>query len=451
MKFHIVTYGCQMNVRDTEAVAALLLRHGHERAGAEADAGLVIVNTCSVRGKAEQKALGKLGLLVKTKRDNPERIVGVMGCMAQRLGERATQKVRGLDFAVGTHRLASIPEVVDLVREGRGPVVETAENGEDPEMLSEHAEKGVSTFVNILLGCDRRCTYCIVPSVRGPEWSRPAHKVIDEVKRVVDRGVREVTLLGQSVMSYGRRNAVWSDADDSPMGFTEALPRLLEACDAVDGLRRLRFTSGHASGCTEELARAMADLPTVCEHLHVPCQSGSDRILKKMRRGYTSDQFRQAVERIRHAVPSLSLTTDIIVGFPTETEEDFEQTRSFMDEIGFDNAFVFKYSPRSGTVAAEWDDDVSPEEKLRRNKILLVDQDRRSLAANEQLVGQDVEVLVQGVSLRNQSTWSGRTRTSRIVVFPPWEGVQPGDLATIRIERARPQTLYGASVGGKEA
>jgi len=445
MKFLIKTYGCQMNERDAEAAAALLLAHGHERAAGEADADLIIVNTCSVRDKAENKALGKLHLMASSKRERPGRLVGVMGCMVQRMKETVFQKVPGLDFAVGTHQLASLPQVLDRVRQTHAPVLEAGESGPERDALTGHvvAAPGVSSFVNILLGCNRRCAYCVVPLVRGSEWSRPAAEIVDEVKQLAASGIREVTLLGQSVMAYGQLQPVWPDHYVSPRGFREPLTRLLEAVNDVEGIRRIRFTSGHPSGCTAELARAMADLPAVCEHLHLPLQSGSDRILGLMKRGYTADDYRRAAARLRAAMPDMAFTTDIIVGFPTETEEDFEKTRQLMEEIQFDNSFIFKYSPRPGTPAAAWTDDVSADEKARRNQVLLVDQDRHGMARNSRQIGRDVDVLVEGVSLRSQSRWAGRTRANMTIVFQPKTDVNPGALVRIRVTRVMPQTLYG--------
>jgi len=446
MKFHVITYGCQMNVRDSEAVSVLLMRQGYERADGEADADIILINTCSVRGKAEAKALGKLGLLVADSRRNcPDRVVGVMGCMVQRLGAELFKKVPGLGFGIGTHALSRLPLVLQEVFEGKAPVLDVDEEG-DPEVLTGHMEGDLSAFVNILLGCDRRCTYCIVPHVRGREWSRPADSVVEEVRDLVAKGVRDVTLLGQSVMNYGRRNAVWPEGSTSPGGYETPFPRLLEAVDAVAGIDRVRFTSGHPSGCTAELTRAMAELPSVCEHLHLPLQSGSDAILEQMRRGYTADQFRQAARALQAAVPGVALSTDIIVGFPGETEGDFERTRAFMEEIGFDNAFIFKYSPRSGTPAAEWPDDVSDEEKMRRNQVLLEDQTRRVEAINQALIGQNVNVLVEGPSLRNAARWSGRTRTNKVVVFDPVPGVERGECVDVAVDRVTATTLYGAVV-----
>lgn len=445
---YIKTYGCQMNERDSESIAGLLARHGYRLVDREPQADVIIVNTCSVRGKAEEKAVGKLGLLVAQKRERDGLIIGAVGCMAQRMGEDLLRVVKGLDFAVGPRRLHTLPAVIDAVRAGRGPVVDTGGGGEEEsEPLTDHIGEQVSAFVNILLGCDRHCAYCIVPTVRGREWSRPAGSVLREVRALAEGGVREVTLLGQSVMSYGRANPVWPDGAVSGLGLVEPLPRLLEAVGGVAGIRRIRFTSGHPSGCTEELARAMAEIPAVCGHLHMPVQSGSDRILGLMRRGYTAGGYLGAVRRLRAAVPGLALTTDVIVGFPGETEADFEATRRLMDEAGFDNAFIFKYSPREGTPAAGLADDVGAAEKLRRNHVLLEDQDRRGRLINEGLVGHTFEVMADGPSLRNKERWAGRTGSNKIVIFEPRATVGRGDIVRLRIDKAGPQTLYGSMVG----
>jgi len=432
-----------MNERDSEAIGALLARAGHRLTADEAEADVVVVNTCSVRGKAEDKAAGKLRLLVSPRFGRAGRIVGAVGCMVQRLGPEGLADLKGLDFAVGTHRLHTLPAVIEAVRAGRGPVFDTGCGEDESEFLAGHLAGGVSAFVNILLGCDRHCAYCIVPAVRGREWSRSAANVLKEVAGVAQAGVSEITLLGQSVMSYGRANPVWPEGHVSPRGFAEPLPRLLEAVTNVPGVRRVRFTSGHPSGCTGELARCMATLPAVCDHLHLPVQSGSDRILKAMRRGYTARDYLEAVARLRAAVPSLALTTDVIVGFPGETAEDFERTRELMEAARFDNAFIFKYSPREGTPAAALADDVPAEEKRRRNHVLLADQDRRGLDLNGRLVGRVVETLAEGPSLRNKTRWAGRTTTNKIVVFDPSAGLEAGAIVRVLVERARPQTLYG--------
>lgn len=312
----IKTYGCQMNERDSEAIAALLVRHGYQQASSEGAADVILVNTCSVRGKAEDKALGKLRIMAAAKRERPGLVVGAVGCMVQRLGQDILKKVKGLDLAVGTHRLGALPALIEAVIAGQGPLVDTGAADRETEALAWHLGGSLSAFVNILLGCDRHCAYCIVPTVRGAEWSRPADSVLREVRALAEQGCREVTLLGQSVMSYGKKNPVWPELHQSARGYVEPLPRLLEAVSQVPGIRRIRFTSGHPTGCSAELSRAMGEVPGVCDHLHLPVQSGSDRILKKMRRGYTADDYLAAVHRLRQHVPTLALTSDVIVGFP---------------------------------------------------------------------------------------------------------------------------------------
>lgn len=444
MKFKLHTYGCQMNVRDSDAVTAMLTAAGYQQAVTEDESDLIIVNSCSVRGKAEDKALGKLGLLCKTKRDRPNRKIGLMGCMAQRLGDDIFKKIPRLDFSVGTRRCGAIPQIVKRVLEGETNIYEISATEATPDVPDSHNETGHSAFVTILLGCNRRCAYCIVPDVRGPEFSRPAREILAEITALTSHGIREVTLLGQSVMNYGKLNGVWDENDPtSPGGYTEPFSRLLEAVAAIPGIQRIRFTSGHPSGCTDELVRAMSTLPQVCHHLHLPFQAGSDRILKLMRRGYTRAGYLDAIRRLRTAMPDFSLTTDVIVGFPGETEEEFEETRSLMELAGFDNAFIFKYSTRPGTPAAEMEDDVTDAEKMRRNQVLLADQDIRGQKNNELLVGTTLEVLVDGPSLRNAERWAGRTPGNKIAVFTPIEGLEPGTLAKVRIIKAAPQTLYG--------
>jgi tRNA-2-methylthio-N6-dimethylallyladenosine synthase len=435
-----------MNARDSEAISALLIQHGFLPAESEEEADVIVVNTCSVRGKAEDKAVGKLRMLLAARHSRSSQIIGAVGCMIQRMGREILQAVPQLDFAIGTHRLAFLPDVIELVAQGRGPIVDVAEDSGKGKSLSTHLPGQVSTFVNILYGCDRHCTYCIVPTVRGSEWSRPADEVVHEVQQLIATGVREVTLLGQSVMSYGRKNPVWPDHFTSPLGLVEPFPRLLEAVAGVEGLQRIRFTSGHPSGCTAELVRAMAELPTVCEHLHIPMQSGSDRILGLMNRGYTAATYRRATAALKTAMPDIAITTDVIVGFPGETVEEFEMTRALMNEIGFDNAFIFKYSARPETPAAALNDDVSFTEKMRRNKVLLEDQDVRGQRINDTWIGRNVEVLVEGGSRRNAARWSGRTRANKIAIFERTRPVNIGAIATLRIERAAAQTLYGTLI-----
>ena len=402
MKFLIHTYGCQMNVRDSEAVEALLLETGHVKAKDEADAELVIVNSCTVRQKAEEKAIGKAGNLIAA-----GKITGMMGCAVKRLGTDLFKKLPKLAFAAGPGELLKIPYI----------------KGGDP--LAAHAGTGFQAFVTVMTGCDNCCSYCIVPKVRGHECSRPADDIVREVECLSARGVKEVTLLGQSVLRY--------------KGFPQLLRRLQE----IGGIERIRFTSAHPKGCTDELVAVYRDCPKVCRHLHLPVQSGSDRILAEMGRRYTRTEYLAAVAKLRAFDPEFAVTTDVIVGYPGETDEDFEAARTLMDEAGFDNAFIFKYSPRPGTRSAALPDDVPTAEKERRDQVLLADQERRGQVRNERLVGTVREVMAEGPSKRNVARWSGRDSGNRIVVWDADGGVLPGDLIKLRIMEAHPQILIG--------
>ena len=437
MKFHIHTYGCQMNVRDSEAVESMLVAAGHEKAAGEEDAELVIVNSCTVRQKAEEKAVGKAGNLIAAKK-----VTGLMGCAVKRLGEDVFKKLPKLDFAVGPRAIGLIPKIV---ADGRFPRLEL---GEDmmSEALAAHVDGGFQAFVTVLVGCDNRCSYCIVPDVRGHEYSRPAREIVAEVRALAAHGVREVCLLGQSVLRYGKRNAAWDERDaPSPGGYTEAFPRLLEAIAAIPGIVRIRFTSAHPKGCTDELLRAYREFPQVCRHLHLPVQSGSDRVLAEMGRHYTREEYLAAVRKLRDFDPEFAITTDVIVGYPGESAADFEETRSLMEEAGFDNSFVFKYSPRPGTRSAALPDDVPTAEKERRDQVLLADQEKRGQMRNDALVGTVREVLVEGPSKRNKSRWSGRDSGNRIVVWDDPGGVsaKAGDIVRVAITEAHPQILLG--------
>jgi tRNA-2-methylthio-N6-dimethylallyladenosine synthase len=445
MKFHIHTYGCQMNVRDSEAVEALLLGAGHIKAAGEADAELVIVNSCTVRQKAEEKAIGKAGNLIAD-----GKIVGMMGCAVKRNGADIFKRLPKLSFAVGPRMFGGIPEIVANLKGGERLFLgsdDQVPKGLDahPPPCLEGAKGTFQSFVTILIGCDNRCSYCIVPDVRGHEYSRPAEEVIAEVRALVESGVKEVCLLGQSVLRYGVRNCVWPDAADED-GFTEPFPRLLRAIARIDGLERIRFTSAHPKGCTDELIKVYAECPKICRHLHLPVQSGSDRLLKEMGRRYTREEYLTAVRKLRSFDPEFAVTTDVIVGYPGETEEDFEATRSLMEEAGFDNAFIFKYSPRPGTRSALLADDVSKAEKERRDQVLLADQEKRGQMRNDLLIGTVREVLVEGPSKRNASRWSGRDSGNRIVVWEATGTERVGDFMKLRITAAHPQILIGELV-----
>ena len=431
-----------MNVRDSEAVEALLIAAGHEKASCENDAGLVIVNSCTVRQKAEEKAVGKAGYLTAT-----DKIVGLMGCAVKRMGDDVFKRLPKLDFAVGPRSYGLIPKIV---ADGKFPLLELGDDL-DSGSLGAHTDGGFRSFVTILVGCDNRCSYCIVPDVRGHEFSRPAREIVAEIAALAAHGVKEAFLLGQSVLRYGVANAAWDDSDaPSPGGYSEPFPRLLEAIASIGGIERVRFTSAHPRGCTDELIRAYREFPQICRHIHLPVQSGSDRILADMGRRHTRREYLDAVAKLRAFDPEFAITTDVIVGYPGETEEDFEATRSLMEEAGFDNAFIFKYSPRPGTRSAAKEDDVPVEEKERRNQILLADQEARGLKRNAALVGTLREVMVEGLSKRNKERLAGRDGGNRICVWEPADAnaaaPAPGSIVTLRIDEAHPQILVGRLV-----
>lgn len=446
-RVYIKTYGCQMNERDSEAVAELLRSRGYSIVGDEHQADTVLLNTCSVRDQAEQKAIGKAGYLRKRKRKNPNFILGIMGCMAQNRGSELLDQLPDLDLLVGTQKFHRVPDHLDhLIQsmEGQGPQPSTVVDLDEEEFsqneIRHHDEnqRKVTAFVSIMQGCNMRCSFCIVPKTRGDERARPMNDILDESKRLVDSGTKEITLLGQIVTSYGQR-------EFPRINGISPFVQLLEKMNDIEGLERIRFTSPHPRGFREDLVQAYRDLPKLCEYVHLPLQSGSDPILKKMKRPYTVERYRGIVEALRNAVPDMYFSTDVIVGFPGETEEDFEGTRKLFEELRFDMAYIFKYSPRSGTPAAEMEDQVPKEEKERRNQILLEILGRHSASRNEALVNRTVEVLVEGPAKKGEGMFMGRTRGYRKVIFPG-KSRQIGELISVSIESSTVSTLFGQPV-----
>ncbi len=447
-KFFIKTYGCQMNERDSEQVAHSLLERGYERAARETDADVVLLNTCSVRDMAEQKALGKMGMLGKIARQRPETVFGFLGCMAQARGDSLFAAVPHLDLVVGTqkfHRVADyVEELLEKKRsrrmdDPRFSICDTDEELGSAETIRDHELKHrqATAFVSIMQGCNMHCTFCIVPRTRGGERSRSIGEIVDEVRNLVAGGVKEVTLLGQIVNLYGRH-------EFPPIGNKSPFVQLLEAVHAVDGLERLRFTSPHPIGFRDDLLRALSDLPKLAEHVHLPLQSGSDRILKAMHRPYTAEKYRALVKRIRETRDEIAITTDVIVGFPGEEEDDYRRTRDLVEEIQFDNAFVFRYSTRQETPAAVMPQ-VDERVKEERNQDLLTVVDASAHRINARLLGRDLEILCEGPSRTNASRLMGRTRTNKIVVFEG-EPRHTGQLLDLRIAEATGFSLYGTPV-----
>jgi tRNA-2-methylthio-N6-dimethylallyladenosine synthase len=449
-KVFLKTYGCQMNERDSEQVARDLVARGYEMTPNERDADVVLLNTCSVRDMAEQKAIGKMGLLGRLRAGKPEMIFGFLGCMAQSRGNELVRDVGHVDLVVGTQKFHRVAEYVDqiwqrkvrlrenLMDDARFSIVDVEEEAGSQETIREHVlePRQATAFVSIMQGCNMHCTFCIVPSTRGAERSRRIEEVVSEVQGLVARGVREVTLLGQIVNLYGRHEFPKSAEGKSPF------VQLLEAVHAVEGLRRLRFTSPHPIGFRDDLIDAFRHLPKLMPHVHFPLQSGSDRVLKAMHRAYTAEKYFGLTEKLRAARPEMAITTDIIVGFPGETDEDYAATRDLVRRIGFDNAFVFKYSPRRDTPAATMANQIPESVKEERNHDLLAVVDECAKAKGEALVGQRVEVLCEGPSKTNAERLSGRSPGNKIVIF---EGSERhiGEVFDVKIERSTGFSLYG--------
>ncbi|MCS7089136.1 MAG: MiaB/RimO family radical SAM methylthiotransferase [Verrucomicrobiota bacterium] len=458
---YIKTYGCQMNVRDSEAVAAQLLARGYTLATSEDQADIVLLNTCSVRDHAEQTALNKMrSLAADLRRTGREVILGFLGCMAQSRGEELLQQLPAVDLVLGTQKLHRTADYLDeLLRGVRTKVVDTRPEPGSESAIREHlaAADGsapVTAYVSIMQGCNQHCTFCIVPQTRGPERSRPISDIVAECRQLAARGVKEIMLLGQIVTSYGRRPGLngrpgWLGAGEAwpqpqTVSGSELSPfvRLLEAVHTIDGIERIRFTAPHPKGYGDDLIHAYGRLPKLVESAHVPVQSGSNRILKLMRRGYTRERFLEIIRKLRAVQPGIGLSTDIIVGFPGETEEDFQQTLALCQEVEFDQVFLFKYSPRRNTPAASMPDALPPtviEERHARAAELINAIARRRYAA---MVGKTVQILVEGPSKKNPHRMMGRTRCNKIVVF---EGSprHRGQLMDVRIVRAGSYTLYG--------
>jgi tRNA-2-methylthio-N6-dimethylallyladenosine synthase len=452
-RIYIKTYGCQMNERDSEQVAQMLVARGHVLTSHEQEADVVLLNTCSVRDLAEQKALGKMGMLGSLSQQRPI-VYGFLGCMAQSRGDSLLRSVPHLNLVVGTQKFHRVADYVEQAlsqqtagrqnlsefnrtEDLRFSIVDVEEETGSQNSIRDHSltPTQVASFVSIMQGCNMHCTFCIVPYTRGAERSRPIPEIVEEVRSLVSQGVKEVTLLGQIVNLYGRHEFPKQDGK-SPF------VQLLEAVHAVPGLERIRFTSPHPIGFKSDLIDAFTRLPKLVEHIHLPLQSGSDPILKRMHRTYTAEKYLALVDSIRSRCPEMAITTDIIVGFPGETEEDYAKTRELVDQVGFDNAFVFKYSTRKDTPAAEMADQVPEPVKEERNHDLLNLVNSWARRRGEAFVGRDVEILCEGPSKTNPDRLMGRTRGNKIVVF---EGSERHlrQVFPVRINRSTGYTLYG--------
>jgi len=431
-----------MNERDSEAVAAQLVAKGWSLAPSENGADVVLLNTCSVRDFAEQKALNKMeNIAADVRKKRPDVVLGFLGCMAQSRGRELIDRLPDVDLVLGTQKFHRAADYLDEIISGsREKIVDVAEEKNSEATIREHllngsSKKSVSAFVSIMQGCNQHCTFCIVPSTRGAERSRMIPDIVTECRELVACGVKEITLLGQIVTSYGKRDI---PARDGKSAFVQ----LLDAVHEINGLERIRFTSPHPKGYGDDLINAYARLPKLCESAHLPVQSGSDRVLKSMHRGYTREKFLGIIQKLRAAKPEIGVTTDIIVGFPGETEKDFEETLSLAREVEFDNAYIFKYSPRRDTPAAEMPDQIPQPIREERNQRLLETVNEIGARKYKNFVGRQIQILVEGPSKKNPARMTGRTRCNKIVLFNGSERHR-GQLMDLKITRAGSFTLYG--------
>jgi len=440
--YEVRTYGCQMNVHDSERLSGLLEDAGYLRSPEGEQADVVVFNTCAVRENADNKLYGNLGHLAAVKREHPGMQIAVGGCMAQKDRSTVVERAPWVDVVFGTHNIGSLPVLLERARVQEEAQVEILESLDVfPSTLPTKRESAYAAWVSISVGCNNTCTFCIVPALRGKEKDRRPGDILAEIRALVAEGVTEVTLLGQNVNAYGVE-----------FGDRQAFSKLLRACGEIEGLERVRFTSPHPAEFTDDVIEAMAETPNVMPSLHMPLQSGSDRILKAMRRSYRSSKYLGIIERVREAIPHAAITTDIIVGFPGETEEDFLETMRVVEESRFSSAFTFQYSQRPGTPAATMDEQISPEVVKDRYQRLVDLVNRIAHEENTKLTGQVVELLVaEGEGRKDGETrrMSGRAPDNRLVHFaPPADDVRPGDVVTVEITYAAPHHLVADTVIG---
>ncbi len=436
---YVETYGCQMNLNDTEIVQSILVRHGFRLADSDADADVILLNTCAIRDNAERKIHQRLKHLRSIRKHKPEFVVGVLGCMAERLRQRLLGEQGLVDLVVGPDEYRRLPELIDRAFDGEQGIAVKLSRVETYDDITPIRTRGISAWISIMRGCDKFCTFCVVPFTRGRERSRPLASIVREAVQLWEDGFREITLLGQNVNSY-------RDPDGNG-DFAQLLAAVAEAVPAM----RIRYTTSHPYDMSDALIETMAAYPNICPYIHLPVQSGSDRILKLMNRHYTVAQYRERIEKIRSTIPRCALSTDIIVGFCTETEDDHCKTLELMETVRYDGAYMFKYSPRENTKAWKMGDDVPEEVKARRLKEVIECQNRISWEINQQEIGKIFEVLVEGPSKRDPAQWHGRTDTNKVVIFPH-VGMNHqyvvGDCIHVRIERATSATLFGVVVAG---
>ena len=438
LSFYIETYGCQMNVNDSELVCTLLAGAGHEQTTEIAAADIILANTCAVREGAENRVLAQIARYRQHKQARPGTIIGILGCMSTHLAGKLLKAQPELDLVMGPDQYRQLPHVIADLRAGsESHLLAELDSGELYEDLYPTRSQGVNAWVTIMRGCNNMCSYCIVPYTRGRERSRSVEAVVGEVRQAVEQGFREITLLGQNVNSYRDRQCQSAGAQGAGFAY------LLHAVSEVEGLDRIRFTSPHPKDFTQDVLEEMASNPKVCHHMHLPLQAGSDDVLKRMRRGYSGARFLDLVRQARKLMPDLGLGTDLIVGFPGESEEDFQDTLRLVEEIRFDSAFTFAYSPREGAESARWEDDIPDEVKSRRLQQLIDLQRRITLEQAAACTGRSFEVLVESTSKKSDNEFTGRTSCNRVTVFPRDSRFSIGSLVRVRVDEVSAFTLRG--------
>jgi len=432
-KVYIETYGCQMNLADTEIVLGILQNNGYSVTKHSDDADIILVNTCSIRENAEQRIYGRLGNFKAIKDHKPDLIIGVLGCMAERLRTDLVDKKKIVDVVVGPDEYRRLPELIDVAFNGDKGIGVKLSKTETYDDIIPHREDGLQAWLSVMRGCDKFCTFCVVPFTRGRERSRSLDSVVEEVKQLSARGFKEVTLLGQNVNSYRD--------DESANGGDFA--DLLAACVSIDRSMRIRFTTSHPQDLSDKLLYTIAEHSNICNYIHLPVQSGSNRILELMNRTYTIEHYLHLVEKARKIIPGVSFSTDIISGFPTETFEDHVMTLDVMRAVRYDGAFMFKYSPRDGTKAFRMADDVPEETKTKRLQEIINLQQQISFELNQDLIGKEEIVLVEGFSKKSDKFLSGRTDTNKVAIIPADNKIKVGDYIKVKIVRATSATLFG--------
>lgn len=435
---YIETYGCQMNVADSEIISSILKNKGYKITSNLDKADVILLNTCSVRDNAEQRIYGRLGNIKKLKEKNPNTVIGILGCMAERLREDLLRedlidKKNIIDLVVGPDEYRRLPEFIDNAYAGGKGIGIKLSRVETYDDITPYREDNLSAWISVMRGCNKFCTFCVVPFTRGRERSRKLESIVAEVKQLSQRGFKEVTLLGQNVNSYNDNGADFGD--------------LLAACASVDNSLRFRFTTSHPQDLSDKLLYTISEHQNICNYIHLPVQSGSNRILELMNRTYTIEHYLTLIEKARKIIPGVSFSTDVISGFPTETEEDHQMTLNVMKEIKFDGAYMFKYSPRKGTKAYKMQDDVPEDIKKRRLTEIIDLQQNISYELNESLIGTEEIVLVEGYSKKSDEFFSGRTDTNKVVIFPVQDNVAKGDFVKVSINRATSATLFGNFAG----